>query len=681
MVFALVFVMGVPALAEGEVTGEDDGATEESGGYSLEGEEYATVVFNNLQIQSPDLYVTKAIQTVEGDDTDYSDVDFSFTLWLNGSLARQQTYTLWDETGTQIYENTAGEQSADPTDAIILRTSRYGVFSIKAGQTARFEDIGTGVEYTVEEYAEDGWVQILPSGGAAAEGVITSTGSVASFMNLATATPSTMARTSGINVYKTASFPDGWTLAADPDFTFQITIDGSAFSLEKYDIYNHNTGAWTGSDYTDSEGKFTIKAGEYASFETDVDADYTVSEILDGEAADEGWRITTAESFSGSTGYSAPTLVFNNAIASFIVTKKLVGDLPGDDADDDDADDGDADDGTDIYDTEFTFVLSDGDGHLWSGATYWLYDIDGNPQYDANGNVISLTTDGNGEFTLKANEAAVFYGIDGGTAYSVKEKAQSDWSQVVPSLESGYSRTVSDAVEVLPFENEYVDITGSLAVTKNISASDGDLPGSEMDFSFYLYKMDGSGNATPVSNAVYSIHQGGNTYSYATGSDGKFTLHDGQTAVFAALSVGTNYGVAEGMSSTVKYALESVSLDGEVYSGDDGEPLSAGDVFTGVLTEDGLAYVFTNGYYASLTDPDPEEEPDDPTTPDEVDESTDPEPEEEPEEPDGSGILKKFSGFTLPEVGGRTFKIIIIIGVACVVVGVILFKKKKPEDE
>ncbi len=653
MILALLAAMAWPAMAE-----EDDGSGEGADTEYLE-DEYAMVEFDNAQIQSADLYVTKNVQVMDGDDTDYSEVEFTFYLWLDGSVARQQVYTLWDGDGNQVYEDVDGVQSTDPTGAIIFKTTRQGMFTLRAGQTARFEEVGTGVTYKVEESLEDGWTQILPSGGAAAEGTVTSTGSVASFTNM-NGNNVTTTGLSKLVVYKTASFPTGWTFALDPEFTFNIQVGGSILSLEAFDVYSQNTGFLLETDYTDAQGDFTLHAGEYAVFSVPSNKDYTVSEVTDllpthtdseGNEVSDGWRVTSDDSYSGSTGTGTQTVVFNNAIASFIVTKSLAA--------------GSEDDGSD-----FSFILTDGSGHLWSGAEYWLYDIYGKPIYDDDGELITLATDENGEFTLKANQAAVFFGIDGGTAYAVKEKAQSGWSQVVPASEDGYSKTVSDAVDVLHFENEYVDISGTLAVTKNVSAAEGDLPSSDMDFGFYLYSVDSAGSAKAVSGVVYSIRTGGKSYTYRTGSDGSFSIKNGQTAVFSTLVADATYGVAEAASSTVKYALQSVTVNGEKYSGDDENPLSAGDVFTGELTEDGLSYVFTNGYYSSRIDPDPE-----PEEPDEPDEPVNPE-DDTPDTPD-----HPFEGFTLPEVGGPTFTLIILIGVACVVVGVILFRKKKPGEE
>ncbi|MCD8120372.1 MAG: DUF5979 domain-containing protein [Lachnospiraceae bacterium] len=564
LIFCLMF-----SLVSGNVRvrGSDEGQTT-SGEEDTEG---TIVTFTNTKNTSPDLYVTKSIQTSAEDESDYSDAEFTFTLSLDGSVARLREYTVWDESGNQVFLYEDGESTEVRSNAMAYLTSRYGVFTLKTGQTARFSDVGAGTFYEVEEEETDGFTQILPSGGANAVGTVTSEGTSAAFTNLVTT--DTEQGKSGVKIYKTVSFPEGWTPAENPPFSFTIEVNGEALVLEDYEIYDADTGKFKKTGTTDADGHFTLYAGEYALFVTAANVDYRVT-----EHETEGWRITTDETVSGSTGESVRTVVFNNAAASFIVTKTLTA-------------------GSEETEDEFTFFLSDGTGTAMAGASWWLYDIYGNPQYNEEGELLSFMTGADGSFTLRAGQAAVFFGMEAGTQYSVFEAAAKGWNQITPVSAAGYiGKTVSDAVEILPFENAAVDLDGTLTVTKLVEAVNGLSAPTDDEFTFCLY----NGNGDPVAGAVYAVRVGSEVYTWKTDTSGQFSIHAGETAVFSSLTYGL-YSVKE--ITVPEREHETYGFSYVTIADGAKSTVCKEDGAFGTLDEDGLAFTYTNTYSApsSLT--------------------------------------------------------------------------------
>jgi hypothetical protein len=223
------------------------------------------------------------------------------------------------------------------------------------------------------------------------------------------------------------------------------------------------------------------------------------------------------------------------------------------------------------------------------------------------------TTDAEGRFTLKAGQAAMFVGIPAGTVYSVREIAQPEYIQVVPNAALGYEdKTVTDAVEVLPFVNKEVEKYG-LNVTKLVESDEGKTVLEQDTFTFVLMRKktaaaesqsgtDTDGNAEvldgadeeealyePVADAVYSIEIGTSQKTYKTDSDGTFTIEANETARFTGLPSGT-YRVEE-INLSQKYTLKENTVE-------------SGGIKTisneGVLSDGNLDFTFTNEYRQSV---------------------------------------------------------------------------------
>ncbi|MCD7806328.1 MAG: prealbumin-like fold domain-containing protein [Lachnospiraceae bacterium] len=246
-------------------------------------------------------------------------------------------------------------------------------------------------------------------------------------------------------------------------------------------------------------------------------------------------------------------------------------------------------------------------------------------------------TDEDGQFYLKANQTAVFYGIPAGTVYSVSEVKESGYNQVIPNASTGYTdKVVADNVEVLPFVNE-PSPAGMLTVTKVLDITGGVVPNAEDVFTFILYESveveqdeevgEPIYEYVPAAGKVYSVTVGASTYTYSTDEDGKFTLLANQTAVFEGLNNGL-YKVEECEEGedglTIEYSLETVErtdADGTVLwqteqtsgtgtaaggnsSGSAGgtEDPTKEEAECGTLTSEGLTYIFTNAYKACGVD-------------------------------------------------------------------------------
>lgn len=523
---------------------------------SAEAEEEVTrVTFENEQNNSPDLYVTKNIESASGDYEAPAGLRFTFILRLNGSLADRLEYRVFDENGSEVYNYSDGESTEDKSNKIPYRTDRSGTFTLAPGQTARFEYVGVGTSYEVTEVQTDGWIQTTPSGGAPATGTVTDNGAWANFVNL-TGESGGEAK---LLIRKDISFPDGYEAPETPDFTFYLELGNRPWAQEPYTVIDTVSGSETGSGITGSDGSFTLKGGQTAQFENiPQDTDYNVTE----QDAD-GWRISGNASQEGTTGTSGTvTVYFNNANASFIVTKTMQdGSKP---------------------DKEFTFLLTDANRTVWRDAPYLLYYTTGEQVLDDEGNPVEGATDENGNFTLKPGQAALFTGIETGTVYNVSEIGDPDYVQAVPSSPEGYTdKTITDAVEVLPFVNREAE--GGLSVTKRLVNSDGEAPLEQKEFAFVLRRLaeaeepDAANTYEPVEGAVYSLETGTSQYTYQTDSEGKFTLKANETARFTGLPAG-DYQV-EKLQGSQEYTAQVKVQEGSLTS-----------------SEPNLSFVFTNEY-------------------------------------------------------------------------------------
>lgn len=498
-------------------------------------EDTTRVVFENAQNDSPDLYVTKKIESASGDYEAPEDLRFTFILKLDGKLADRLIYRVFNENGEEVYRYADGESTDSKNNKIPYQTDRSGTFTLAPGQTAKFEYVGTGVSYEVTEVPLEGWIQTMPSGGSPASGTVTDKGAWANFINLTGGGGDTK-----LLVRKDISFPEGYEAPETPDFTFKLEMGGKPWAQEAYTIIDTASGLETGSGVTQADGSFTLKGGETAEFaEVPEDTDYRVT-----EENTPGWWVSGETAKEGSTGTSGTVVAqFNNVNASFIVTKKMEDDSKPEE--------------------EFTFLLTHADRTVWAGAGYLLYQTNGEPVTDEQGQQISGTTDQDGKFRLKPGQAALFTGIEPGTVYNVSEIAHPDYVQVVPASSDGYQdKVTSGAVEILPFVNR--PASGGLSVTKVIENMDGEAPLEKKEFTFTLSRKTGADTYEPVADAVYSVETGTSQQTYKTDAQGRFQLKANETARFTDLSKGT-YRVEE-TESGMEYIPEVKVQEGDLTS-------------------------------------------------------------------------------------------------------------------
>ena len=509
------------------------------------------MTFLNEKIKSPDLWVSKTVAVaVEGWDA--PDTDFRFTLKLDGALAKELTYQVYDDTGREIF-NMVDPLTGKPTESGGIKapwkTDRNGEFTLRANQRAKFEWVGSGVSYEVTEWPSAGYTQLLPEGGAPAKGVVTDEGALAAFGNLWV--PEDEGEKTKLVVTKSTAYPTGFERPESPDFKFNVEVDGEPYALENYVLSSEGVeGSETAS--TAADGTLTLKAGQTATFsDVPVGVDWKVQEDT-STLAEAGWRSSGQTVFEGSTKAPLTLASFTNATASFGVSKSM--------------------DDSSKPEDEFEFVLTDGDLKTWAGVKYYVHASDGT-LVEAE----PRATDEAGKFHLKAGETAIFVGIEPGTRYGVREINRAGYKTVVPSGGVYADKTASNSVEVLPFVNAVDNEPGELLVTKTISSADGYLPTATPEFAFNLKPTSGS---VPDTGYPYSIDVADGVETYRTDSEGAFHLKAGQTARFKGLAKG-DYTVTEMTDAMPKgYAISATSAATQ----------------TSTLGDDTLRFTFDNTY-------------------------------------------------------------------------------------
>lgn len=477
-------------------------------------------VFTNEPKTSPDLYVKKTVQSAVGGYSAPAQDRFQFVLKLNGQIAKDVAYHVIDPVYGEIVRCT--DNGLWPT-VIPFKTDKSGVFTLKAGQTAWFEYIGTGTSYEVLEldtylspvtdetgaiepsgfaycnYVEALWGSYLqrveqepvyetkdlaaggyeckaPAGGTSGVHTMLAGGCSETFLNRYT--PKTDGATTTLEVTKEIAFAEGYTAPETPDFTFVVTLDGKVYANEVFTIKDKE-GQVIGEAQTGKDGYFTLKGGQSAVFaEIPADVDYRVAEV---NVPDDWWPIGESERF-GATQAPLTSVTFHNANTSFAV-KKTMEDYSKPNVD-------------------FTFRLTDALNNAMTDKTFYRYYTNGQPIYqtntetgepvlDENGQkrIVTDTTDTKGEFTLKPGQTVVFTGIKPGTSYRVREIGNTGYIQTLPLPTDDDLHTVSDKgnVAVLEFVNKKSDNKGTLSVTKLVqTGGEGTL--TQDTFHFILYQ-------------------------------------------------------------------------------------------------------------------------------------------------------------------------------------------------
>lgn len=492
-----------------------------------------TVTFVNDPVNQPDLYVTKTVvSAVEGYEA--PDETFTFTIKVRGAAYANEYYTISSGGKYEKYDN----------DGNPYKTDKYGRFSLKSGQTARFEYIGENVAYEVAEDPAEHFI-VSPASGIIS-GYTGSSASSITFIN--TYVPTVVANLpTELHVYKHVLFPENLTAPESPAFTFALTLDGTPYGGEEFIVFDEKTGLKVKSDYTDIDGSFTLQGNQYAVFsKIPTDSDYRIEEM-----EMDGWNSVGDTVAEGTTTYPLTRVDFTNTEASLAVSKQMSGGTVGG--------------------VPFTFYLTTPAGSPLSSVPYYTYGVDGNRVDEE-----SAYTAEDGSFTLCADQIAVFTGLALGTKYTVTEAVSEAFTLVTPGVNGYENITVTSSPVTLPFVNEVRQQPGALSVTKTVESHAEYASPADDVFTFRL-ETDADGEWQPVVDTSYIISDNNSSLSLATADDGTFTLARGQQAVFNTLPWNKNYRVTELESDLSK----DYAIDGEASQ-------------DGMLTSKGLSFLFTN---------------------------------------------------------------------------------------
>ena len=483
------------------------------------------VTFYNAKTPEAGFAVKKEVENTSDLFPAPEDDEFEFTLKINGEVARDMLYTLFDADGRRIYNYEDGQTTVeDPSKLeVALKTDRYGIFILKAGQTAKFSGIMPEDTYEVTETKPDDYEITAPaSGDGKVTGTVPADGTKVTFRNLYT-----KGKPGTLEVRKNISYPENYEVPDTPEFTFRVSIAGEPYADKDFTIKDLITGEKIDTGTTDSEGKLLLAGNTYALFEEiPSDVDYLVEELYDDELTGAGWRPVGDTEREGATSESGTVTSFSNALASFAVTKAIEGGESTDEA--------------------FTFQIVDGEGKepFGEALSYYLYD-----------SALQLVspelyqTSADGIFTLQAGQKAVFVGVDTGTAYGVHEINSGSYTQLLPSGGGYDGKVVQDSVEVLPFVNGPVTEETQLTLRKTLLNETQGTDAPDVECTFQISKktegVDGSVEYVPAAKAAYDITDTSGTRTFQTDENGIFTLHAWETALFQGLEKGAVYRIEE----------------------------------------------------------------------------------------------------------------------------------------
>ena len=122
-----------------------------AGTQAIQAEETTRMTFTNEENKTPDLFITKHVESADDRYEVPKDVAFKFVLKLNGKLANKEQYRVFNENGDEVYNHQDGTISSETTNKIPVMTDRNGNFTLYGGYTAKFEYVGNGVSYEILE--------------------------------------------------------------------------------------------------------------------------------------------------------------------------------------------------------------------------------------------------------------------------------------------------------------------------------------------------------------------------------------------------------------------------------------------------------------------------------------------------------------------------------------------------
>ncbi len=493
----------------------------------------------------------EVMKTVENKDEFTPDQSFAFTLELNGMPADGRRYQIIDVEGNVL--DGGGQNDYRLTGA-------DGTFYLKDGQIARFPFLERGLTYQVSESPTEKFRQTEPPELTGYTGTYDGTGIRLSFVN----EYHPQSDTDSLTVKKRVSVPTGYSYDSTMPFQFRLTVRGQPYAEQAY-IISDAQGNFR-EEQTDEDGMFYLRADEQALFENNEPFFYLVEEILSDGQRENGWRVI-GDPFFANTTTDNNRVTFVNTNASLVVQKVM-------------------EDGSDTEDS-FVFHLTD----IYERgvqAKYYLYDIHGHLLDDRlhTTSVDEEDVSEDGEFTLKANQAAYFVGLEQGRKYNVYEEFMAGYVQRVPATSTGYDVEIKPRAEILTFKNDRQSLKGVLKVNKHVT----DLVPSEtaptdQRFTFRLLRLEGESDWVPVEGASYTVNEGVDTLTRSTDEGGKFFIKKNETAVFRYLTKQRQYKVVEEVLASSEYKDHTNGgLTGELTS------------------ENYLNFIYENLYRPEMTD-------------------------------------------------------------------------------
>lgn len=556
-----------------------------------------SAVFTNDKEESTGLRV---IKTVQSSESSIPDAEFYFMIQVGednktpgpDSTGRDNSIYVWyDASGNEIgryidvyskaaYDLTEAQFNAAPNKATLAKVDRHtnadGSFTLRDGESAFFTEMAPGTKYKVmetgykieEDPAPGKFEQIdpAPDGEDSARVGILDEYREAGFVNFYTKNPPPpppgQVVPTTLEIVKSVQTAEGFE---QPDASFEFTVKcvtregypGTPVANNDYVLFDMTDGypgveiPETAEDVhrTDAAGKLKLKANQRAVLiGIEVGKEYQVTE---GTTA--GWeRIvpTDTDTVELVTALDGNRVSFTNRNVVFGVSKAMA-------------------DGSETSES-FTFKLTDQNNANIQNAEYYLYNSKDKRLVETS----TFETDSFGEFHLYADQTAMFVSLpDTVTQFNISENTMSGFKQVVPAESDGYTnQSVGSAIIVYPFTNKVDDDLYKLLVRKVVVSEDGDAASlADKEFTFQLLRGD-----TPLPDQSYLV----NGYSKTTAADGTFKLKSNETAEF--------YGRIPKQEYTVR----------EILTGDDEKDyiIHEGNPQSGVMTEAGLDFMFTNNY-------------------------------------------------------------------------------------
>jgi len=497
---------------------------------------------------------------------------FSFTLskydWVashpvisSKTIAAGQAYTLWNDNGTP--DDTSDDTQI--TDGGPYQTDDSGVFTLKAGQYAKFENMdptGSGFNYTdtdrggtiyrVDETPANGYTTAVTADGIFFNDSVWPTDTLYQQLQMTERTgwiwggttngltyTNTYHNSPDLKISKSVLSGDAYTTP----FTFKLTVDDAPYANEEYRLYSAEDNTEVFNDQTingvsvrlpwttDEYGEFTLTGSQYAVFEyLGTGKKYDIKEMpLSGWQQVEPAAGTDIQGIMPSTGASEKFVNTYGNKADSITVRKAVS-WPSGLAMPDDA--------------SYLFHIS------VAGTDYAMKDF---TVYDSKGMVVSTIghTNSLGVFSLKAGQYAVFSDVPADVDYEVHEvlqKADGSYVDVTAADAPAHdfwlasSSDTAGATSSSGVTAAFTNAQAAFLVGKNVSSTTGDTPPENDAFTFTLTL-----NGSPAPDQSYWLYDadGNQTGTGTTDANGQFTITSKQRALFYGIPAGTEYNVKE----------------------------------------------------------------------------------------------------------------------------------------